>query len=299
MNSINLKKSRFIQGIVFFLIPLLVLDCRKKEEESIVVARVGNNQLTRETVQHGMIREGLDTERENEFVERWVDRELLYQEAKRLGLDKSEEVRSDLEMIEKEYLINKLIERTFGVEISITDEEVTAYYEQNKDLFLINQDEVRILHLITENKSDADLALKEIQAGKSFEEVAESRSNGLFSDRGGDMGYIHRDDVIPEIARRAFRYQIGYISPVFRSPYGYHIIKIMDKQKKGEYRGIEEVREEILQRVRIEKERTTYYDLLFRLRNKTEVYVSGPKEKTISDTMNVESPESVKELSSK
>ena len=295
MNLKSHEKSLFLKGFVVFLTLFLVWECRRKEQDSEVVARVGNNQLTQESLQQGMIREGLSTERENEFVERWVDRELLYQEANGLELDKSEEVQSDLEMIKKEYLINKLIERTFGVEISITDEEVTAYYEQNKDLFLINEDEVRILHFITNDKSDADLALQEIQAGKFFEEVAESRSNGLFRDRGGDMGYIHHDDVIPEIARRAFRYQIGYVSPVFRSPYGYHIIKIVDKQKKGEYRGIEEVREEILQRIRIEKERTTYYDLLFRLRNKTEVYVSGPKENTNSDTMGMESIESVKE----
>lgn len=281
------------------LIVLFLSGCWKREQEGEIVARVGNSQLSREALTRGMIREGLGVERESEFVERWVDGELLAQEARRLGLDKSEEVLIELENIEKEYLINKLIERTFGMEISITDEEVTTYYEQNKDQFLVHDDEVRILHIITNNKADADLALQEIQAGKSFEDVAEERSVGIFRDRGGDMGYITSEDVIPEIARRIFRYSAGYVSPVFRTPFGYHIIKIVDQRRKGDYKGIEDVHEEILQRIRIDKERTIYYDLLFKLRNKTEIYVSGPQEKIVKDTTQNKSNESGEEFSIK
>jgi peptidyl-prolyl cis-trans isomerase C len=265
------------------------LGCWRTIDENEIVAKVGNMQLTKDVMKQRMSSEGFRPDQKNEFIERWIDRELLYQEAKRLGLGDTEDVRQELEQVKKEYLISKLMGRVFVKEIIISEDEIASYYEDNKDLFKIDEDEVRVFHILAKSKSDADLALKEIHAGKSFETVARERSIGLFKEKGGDIGYIRKSDVIPEIARLAFYLPIGKVSKVFKSTYGYHIIKVLKKKVKGSIKELPEVRDDILQRIHVDKERSVYYDQLFRLRNKADVFISVPqREMNEENALNVQ-----------
>jgi len=267
----------------FLLIGVVLLfsgDCRKRLADDQIVARVGDVVLTKDAMKREIGWEGMRPEQENEFVDRWVNRELLFQEAKRLGLDKDAELNWQLELVKKEYLINKLLERTFAKKVKITDDEVKSYYEKHGDLFKVTEDEVRALHILTKTKAEADLALKEIRAGKPFSEVAKEHSIGIFRKKGGDMGFFKRRDVIPEVARFAFRLPEGKVSPVFHSSYGYHILKVLKRRRKGEIKDLSDVRKEIIQSLRVSKERSVYYDLLFQLQNKTKVYVIAPENST-------------------
>ena len=269
-----------------FIIFLVLVGCRSRVAENEIVARVGNAVLSREVMHQRMAWEGMRPEQESDFVDRWVNRELLFQEAKRLRLDKALELRWELELVEKEYLIHKLLERAFAERVQIADEEIAAYYEKNKELFRVAEDEVRALHVLTKSKREADVAYQEIRAGKVFEKVANERSVGIFRERGGDMGFFKRGDVIPEVARLAFRLSEGRVSNVFRSSHGYHILKVLKKRKKEDVKELEEVRDEIFQRLRASKERSVYYDLLYQLQNKTKVYVSVPQSQEVGrDTL--------------
>jgi hypothetical protein len=276
-----------IQILLIILFVAILLNCWRRGEEEEVVARVDNSVLTHKNMKSRMSWEGLREDQESEFVEKWVDRELLYREAKRLGLDKAEELQWELELVEKEYVIQKLLERIYAKKIQITEEEILSYYEQNQDLFRVDEEEVKILHLLTKEREEAREALKEIQAGKDFSDVAREHSIGLFHDQGGQMGYIKREDVIPEIGRIAFYLTPGSVSSIIKSNHGYHIIKVIKKRSKGEIKDLSEVRDEILQRLRVIKERSAYYDLLFQLQNEAKVFVAiPPKEETIeSDSL--------------
>jgi len=270
------RERRCRIGVYIFIGVSLFLGCRASNTDKEIVARVGDAIITREDLKQKMAWEGIRPDQESEFVDRWVNRELLYQEAKRLGLRKSEDLRLELELVEKEYLIQKLLERTFSDKIQILEEEITAYYEKNKDLFQVDDDEVRVFHILTKTKEESDLAYKEIMAGKAFDKVARERSIGMFREKGGDMGFIKKDDVIPEVARYAFRLTEGSVSPVFSSKYGYHILKVVKKRAKDSVKDLMDVRDEVIQRLRVSKERSVYFDLLFQLQNKTKVYVSVP-----------------------
>ena len=272
------KYRIFFQTFIFWMLVCMISGCGPGDSDDEVVARVGDAVLTREELDRNIVWEGMGKDQESEYVDRWINRELLYQEAKRLGLDESEELRWELELVEKEFLIQKLLERTFAQKVQITEEEIASNYENNKDSFIVDEEEVRAFHILTKSKETADLALREIQAGRSFDEVVRERSVGIFRERGGDMGYIRRGDVIPEVARYAFRLQEGQVSPVFQSNYGYHILKIVKKRLRGSYKDIVDVRDDILKRLRVRKEQSIYYDLLFQLQNKTNVTVTVPND---------------------
>ena len=269
-------------------------------DDDEIVARVGNAVLTREDMKQRMAWEGVSPDQESDFVDRWVDRELLYQEAKRLGLDRTVELQWEIELVEKEFVIQKLLERTFIQEVEITEEEIADYYERNRDEFQTDEEEVRALHILKESKAEADVARQEIVAGKAFETVAQESSVGIFRERGGDMGFFRRGDVIPEIERYAFRLPEGRVSRVFQSNYGFHIIKVIKKRAGGDYRDLSEVRDDIFHQLRVNKERSAYYDLLFQLQNRTKVSVTIPRSlEEKQDTLTVQTAENGLEESEK
>jgi peptidyl-prolyl cis-trans isomerase C len=276
------KQQRNIVESFIILFLVLFLGCWGRVEDEKIVARVDSAVLTRKDVKNRMAWEGLREDQEKEFVEKWVDRELLYQEAKRLGLDETDALQWELDLVEKEFLIHRLLERVYAKKIQISEEEILAYYEQNQDLFRVGEEEVKVEHLLTRERAEARLALQALQAGKEFGEVVREYSVGLFRDQGGNLGFIRREDVIPEIARIAFHLSPGRISSIIKSNHGYHIIKVTRKRPKGEIKDLSEVRGEILQRLRVIKEHSVYYDLLFQLQNKAKVYVAIPlKEEAI------------------
>jgi len=277
--SLNqIPKNRISIFLLFFFSIFVgtIFNCQRRADNNGVLARVGNTKLTRETLDQQLAWEGMNPDRESDFVERWVNRELLYQEARRLGMDKTPDLKWELEIVEKEFLVQKLIERTFMDKIHVTEEEIASYYEKNKDLFIVQADMVRALHILTKTQEEANLALREIRAGKPFEEVAKEKSIGPFHDKGGDLGFIKRNDVIPEISRNAFRLTAGRESRVFSSNYGFHIIKVLKKHSKGDVKDLVDVQEEIIQRLRVSKERSVYYDLLYQLQNKSKVFIAIP-----------------------
>lgn len=277
------KTSIFILFVFCVLLSGLFESCGRGDENNEVIARVDNTVLTREILDQQLAWEGMNPDQESDFVERWVNRELLYQEAKRMGLDKTPDLKWELEIVEKEFLVQKLIERTFLEKINITEEEISSYYEKNQDLFAVQEDIAKVQHILTKKRNEANLALQEIRAGKDFEEVAKARSVGPFKDKGGNLGFIKQSDVISEIRRNAFRLAEGRESRIFSSSYGFHIVKMIRKYKKGEVKDLVDVRDEIIQRLRVSKERSIYYDLLYQLQNKSKVFIAIPDQQATTE----------------
>lgn len=245
--------------------------CRNRSGGDRVAARVGKSELTFETLRSRMAKQGLPPSQETEFIETWVNQELLAQEARRQGLAGDGDLKWELEQIEKQLLINKLIEKTFSEKVRITDDEAADFFEKNKSQFTVEEDEVRFLHILTRTQADAEAALQQIRVGKSFEETARERSVDSFRDKGGDVGFIRRGDAVPELSRTAFALAEGGLSPVIRSSQGFHVIKLIGRHARGETRDMAEVRNEIMQRLRVEKERKVYYDLLYQLKSSRKV----------------------------
>jgi len=257
--------------------------CRSGPGDGEIVARVGDAVLTREALARFMTWEGLKPYQENVYVERWINRELLYQEARKKKLDQNDELRWELELIEKEWMIHRLLEHTYREKIQITENEVRTYYDENQEQFRIEEDEVRAFHILTRDRSEANLARQEITAGRQFEEVARERSIGMFRNKGGDMGYVRRGDIIPELSRVLFALSEGALSNVIRSDYGFHLIKAVKKRRQGDIKDLGDVRDDIIQRLRVSRERAVYYDLLFQLQNQTKVEVEIPGAGTALD----------------
>jgi parvulin-like peptidyl-prolyl isomerase len=248
--------------------------CASDRPEAQPVAKVGDATLTRDALQKRMALEGLSPDREAEFIERWVNRELLVQEAKRRGFGKSEALKLELENVEKQVLINQMVEREFAGRIQITDAEVQEYYDKNKPDFQVDEEEVHLFDLQTKSQAEAEGALQEIRAGKSFEQVARDRSTGAFRETGGDLGFVRKNELPVELSRIAFVLPEGGVSGALKSGEGFHVLKAQKKRGKGSTKDLNDVKAEILERLRVNKERAVYYDLLYDLKAKSTVFIA-------------------------
>jgi peptidyl-prolyl cis-trans isomerase SurA len=75
------------------------------------------------------------------------------------------------------------------------------------------------------------LALRErIVYGDKFEDLAKVHSEDLSSARGGDLGWVYRGDTVPEFERAMDALEIGQISQPVRSPFGWHLIEVLERR---------------------------------------------------------------------
>ena len=119
--------------------------------------------------------------------------------------------------------------------ISISNQEVNEFYEDYRDSIPDQPEAVRLAHILItfqpsggtedEVKRRAESIRENAASGADFSTLAITHSDGPTSLAGGDLGFISRDDVIPEFGRIAFNLAPGDISSVFRTEFGFHVVK--------------------------------------------------------------------------
>jgi len=130
-------------------------------------------------------------------------------------------------------------------QINFDNETLQKLYLENEELYT-NPEQRRAQHILLEEVSNASAILKEINQGGDFSELARIHSKDITtSDNGGDLGYFERGYMVPEFEEAVFDMNIGDISDVVKSDYGYHIIKLNEIQP-ATLQSFEEVVEQLL-----------------------------------------------------
>ena len=138
----------------------------------------------------------------------------------------------------------------------VTDDELKAIYQQNIQQYEV-PDRVHVEHILltTVGKTDAEVAEVKKKAedilaqarkkGANFEELAKKYSEDPGSKtKGGDLGWLVHGQTVPEFDKAAFNTPKGDISDLVRTQYGFHIIKVLDKEN-AHTKPFDEVKDEI------------------------------------------------------
>lgn len=175
-----------------------------------------------------------------QFAEDYLRMKMLAAEGMKAGLDKDPSVISQLNLMRENLVANAQLQK-IEQGITISDEDLKKQYEAKKSEY----EQVNARHILVafkgspaaqEGKSElteeqakakAEDLRKQLVAGASFEELAKKESDDLGSgSRGGELGDFGRGQMVPEFEKAAFEGKVGEISPVVRTQFGYHIIKV-------------------------------------------------------------------------
>ncbi|HYL61076.1 MAG TPA: peptidyl-prolyl cis-trans isomerase [Candidatus Methylomirabilis sp.] len=125
--------------------------------------------------------------------------------------------------------------------IQITDDQLKAEYQKNIQDYQV-PDRVHVEHILfmTVGKPDAEVeevhkraedVLSEAKKGANFEDLAKKYSEDPGTkDKGGDLGWIVRGQTVAEFEKAAFSLPKGSISDLIKTQYGFHILKIIDRE---------------------------------------------------------------------
>ncbi|PKM50914.1 MAG: peptidylprolyl isomerase [Firmicutes bacterium HGW-Firmicutes-7] len=243
-----------------------------------VIAKVGNIEITKQhminiirSLPQQQAMEVSTQAGAKRLLDEMIAGELLYLDALDHNVQEEDEFKTTLEEathgLLQRYAIQKLLQN-----ITATDEEVQLYYEKNKNKF-ISSDQLKARHILVEKESEAKKIKGEIEGGLDFSEAAQKYSTCPSKEKGGDLGLFEKGRMVPEFEEVAFALEVGELSDLVKTSFGYHLIMVDEKIAAGE-KTFEEVASQLNQMVVQEKQGEVYDAKLTELKAKYVVEVN-------------------------
>ncbi len=281
-----MKNFIVVLSIIFF-----AAGCTKVATEKEVVAIVDGERITMV-----MLNERIEelpeyyrsaaVQHKKEILNDLIVEKLLFDEAKRRKLDKDNEVRELIQKAKRKILIARLLADETTPKKLISDEDIESYYNQHKGQYLVPE-KVKASHILLSTEEEAKKVLDELNEGVDFGEMARQHSKDLTKDRGGDLGYFQKGQMIPEFEKACFRLQPGEISDIIKTRFGYHIIKVTDK-RPAEFKQLSDVKEKTRAKLIDQTKQQQFRNFVQSLKDKAkieikeEVFKKPPTEESTS-----------------
>jgi parvulin-like peptidyl-prolyl isomerase len=238
-------------------------------------------------------------ELKRQLLDQLIQRKILLQEAHRLKIElterevqqKFEEVRDGkeeavfLEFLTEQkmtkevwekstrenLLIERLLNQLAGDQISISEGEMSRYYESHHEDWQVDE-QIKLRQIVVKTEGEAEALLKTISEGADFAETARKYSQFPQLGDGGDLGYLSPSE-IPMEFDSLLHSEIESVSSVIKTPYGYHLVKIEDRLPAREL-PFEEVREKIHETLLEEKREILFAQWIEKVRRTTEIKIN-------------------------
>ncbi|MCD8516271.1 MAG: SurA N-terminal domain-containing protein [Burkholderiaceae bacterium] len=181
------------------------------------------------------------------------------------------------ESVDVEFVV--LDEAAASKGLSVPETEIEAYYQQNQARFG-QPEQRRVSHILREVAPDADQAAKDAARAKAQEIADQLRADPSqfaalaaelsqdpgSSNQGGDLGWISKDTLVPEVEDAVFKLEPNTISEVIESPFGYHVAVVTDVQPAS-IKPLDQVKEEVQDEVLRQMASVRFADLATELTN--------------------------------
>ncbi|GAB5408849.1 MAG: hypothetical protein BalsKO_12140 [Balneolaceae bacterium] len=250
-------------GLIFFL-----SNCtRKSTTQEPALARVGSTTLTfseaRDAIPDHIFK--LDSvEAYKNYRDSWIEQQIVLQDAYRLRIHRQPEIQTRLKKIENDFIAKVAQDYILGEleqELQVSDEEARAYYQENKDSFVLEERYIRYRHIIAASITDAQTARNDLLRGIEWEIVANDfsvnpevaiRESERFwpeSIAGGDVDILNR-----------YLQVIGFseISVIERVGDQYHFVQLLEERAKGDHPDLEWLIDQIKEWLILEKRRRAF-----------------------------------------
>jgi len=277
----------------------------KADYDSALAAFMQNNQMGPDAT------EDQKKEAQKMVMDGLIGSELLYQKAKTIPIevpqaevdDAIKQMRSgmgeagfqnelqrrgmsqaDVEgLVKQNLMIQKLIKEQVLDRVTVSDAEMKAFYDEHQKEMQKPED-VEASHILVRSSSSdpadkraaarkkIDEALSKIKSGEDFAATAKTYSEDTSASQGGTLGAIHRGQTVPAFEEAAFKLNVGQVSDVVESQFGYHIIKVTGKHPAG-VAEMSEVKDRIGEFLKQKKSRETVETMVASLRAAAKVEI--------------------------
>ncbi|RJQ50488.1 MAG: peptidylprolyl isomerase [Nitrospiraceae bacterium] len=270
--------KRILTMFFVLLTASVISGCGQKgKSDSPVLAEVGKAKITQDEFTNEISRipdwareQFSNKEGKEKFLEELIKRELIYQDARKMKLDKDPEYLEKKKEFERMSLVALILKKEVEDKAGVSDEEAKAFFDKNADKFTIGT-KIRASHILVDTEEQAKKIHARIKKGESFSKLAQSLSKDKGSAvKGGDLGYFGRGQMVPEFEQAVLRLKIGETSEAVKTRFGFHIIQLTDIQK-GETASFEQSKEAIKRQLLAEKQRALADTYIEGLRKKFEV----------------------------
>ena len=275
-----------IKLFMLVLIIAFVFGCSQTKDE--VIVKAGSSKLTKKELQEDLKSLPPQTkaflaspEGINRLKDELIKREVLYEEARKKGIEKSEDFKKRMEEFKKITLINMLLEQEIKNMQNVTENEAKEYYEKHKDEF-IKPTEVRVSQIVVKNEDDAKKVYERINKGEDFGKIAKEVSiDEKTKASEGDMGFFKKGQLNQQIENVVFNLRKGQVSMPLTNQKGISIFKVTDV--KGTPIDFESIKLQLIEQLKAKKQQDWFNSYIEDLKKKHKVEVN---EKALQEILN-------------
>lgn len=245
-----MKKFRSKKYIALVFVLLLSLSLAACSEKSATVATIGDEEISQDELNDVLVEKyGAET------LNQLISERIVKKETDKADIEVTdEEVEAEYQNMANQYngveglqaaiaqanlteedlkediKSNIALEKLLKPQVEASDEEIAAYYEENKDEFSQGE-QVNASHILVEEEKEAQDIVKKLEDGEDFAALAKEYSiDEGTKENGGELGFFGRGEMVEEFDQVAFDLKKDEISEPIKSDFGYHIIEVHEKQ---------------------------------------------------------------------
>ncbi len=164
-------------------------------------------------------------------LEQVINTRLVQNKAEDAGLESDPEVQQQLAMAKQQIVRSVYVQRELDKQISESD--IKAKYQEaiGKTPAV---EEIKAAHILVDSEATAKDIIAKLEAGGDFSKLAaENSADPGNKDKGGDLGWFAKQDMVPEFADAAFKLGKGEVSKTpIKTQFGFHVVKVEDKRER-------------------------------------------------------------------
>ncbi len=243
---------------------ILVIGCGEFRQDDPVIARVSKRDLTDGEVTQALVQMHLDPGDEllrTQYINSWVDRQLLLHEAQEQGIDQSREFRKALQDLREELIINQLL-ATVNDSTTVSEAAVINYWRDHTDEFKRPTMEVRTIVCSSDDRNTAWGIRNALDRSQEGDAILENYPGTQLD----TTTWISPDRLPHKLAQSLTSLRTGQSSLPVEIDGNWYVIKLLDRSAAGETRPIDEVHDYIKSILKAETAELAQIDYINALR---------------------------------
>lgn len=198
-----------------------------------VVATVNGKNINEETLRLYSLQRNLppgsaSPKQTNALIQELVNRELIYQDAVAVGVDKAPAIQAEIEHQRINIIASAMISRSSD-RFSVSEEDMKKEYEARKGE--LGGNEMKASHILLETEATANEMIAKLDKGENFAELARKHSTGPSASNGGDLGWFSADQMVQPFSEAASKLEKGkYTRKPVKTQFGWHVILLEDSR---------------------------------------------------------------------